>query len=618
MFSTLLRPRREPLARMRALPRTEAAPAVARRIGVWPWLYLPLLPLTAMLPFLITTPVGDYRALQSVEAFRNLPLFWALYSVWLTLLLVLLWRAPNRGVVAMLVGLFAVTSMGVYVLATPHGQGEDWLWAIDPIQIQRLGRIENLGYYDFPALAIMRVYFAEISGVDVAQFRTPMVLLWLVALSQLLLTGYFRLFRSPRLAGLAVIVALQSNLVLARFYLHPMYAGVLLVAALMGFLLGRDRPLTIGERIVIILLLGGLTTTHFVSSMVGLSIIIGLYAEQRWRRGPEVVSRGMVVLACTLAAFWATYWTAATFENLVSLLPDVGDQYKQREGLYYVGRVAAANTEGLPLWVTGVQGFWWGSVYLGGGLLALATLARRRRLPMAPGYAGAYVVLAVTAVAGMVISKGGYDFYRFIVYGSLIAAPLVLHWLLGQRLRGLRVVALSAMLIALAVPTMLAHNTSVGTQATQRSEIGAARFLARSVPEGPNENIRLYGPLRTVAYYRPDLIPHEVTFPRQAADIRSIDELRGHWDEYLGNFIREGEQGKKTLLTFDKRDIIYWRHIFGLPEDDPLWSRVRERYLKQADRVFDAGRTQVYRSGLAPPRVERPVAPVLEGVDLLP
>ena len=422
MFSTtLLRAEREPAARVWALPRTEPDPAGARGIGPWPWLYLLLLPLTAVLPFLIQSPAGDYRPLQSVEAFTELRLFWALYTVWLALLLVLLWRAPNRWTVAMLVGLFAVTSMGVYVLATPNGQGEDWQWAIDPIQIQRLGRIENLGYYDFPALALIRVYLGEISGIGVAEFRTPLILFWLVSLSQLLLAGYLRLFRSPQLAGLAVVVAIQSNLVLARFYLHPMYAGVLLVAALMGFLLGRHRPLTISERIVVILLLGGLTITHFVSSMIGVSIIAGFYLEQRWREGPEVVSRGMVILACTLAAFWATYWTATTFENLVALLPDVGGRYKEGEGFYYVSRVAEANTEGLPLWVTGVQAFWWVSVYFGGGLLALATLIRRRRLPVAPGYAGAYIVLAVGVAVGMVVSTGGYDFYRFIVYGSLIA-----------------------------------------------------------------------------------------------------------------------------------------------------------------------------------------------------
>jgi len=40
---------------------------------------------------------------------------------------------------------------------------------------------------------------------------------------------------------------------------------------------------------------------------------------------------------------------------------------------------------------------------------------------VAPGYAGAYIVLAVGVAVGMVVSTGGYDFYRFIVYGSLIA-----------------------------------------------------------------------------------------------------------------------------------------------------------------------------------------------------
>jgi len=40
--------------------------------------------------------------------------------------------------------------------------------------------------------------------------------------------------------------------------------------------------------------------------------------------------------------------------------------------------------------------------------------------------------------------------------------------------------------------------------------------------------------------------------------------------------------------------IVFWRHLFGLPDDDPLW-RWADWKLSRADRFFDSGFVEVYR-----------------------
>jgi len=563
-----------------------------------PGLFVTVLALTVTLLLMVRPPPWGYEPVQSLHIFSNLPLFAALYIVWLSLLLFLLWRVRGPWEAALLVSSFVLVHVGTVVLATSSGAGEDWLKGADAVQIQQTGNLDFSGYSDFPALAIVGAFLATVTKVDILSLRTPILLIWLVALSTLLLVGYSRLFRSFSLAALAVLLAIQSNLMLARFYLHPAQMGVLLVVALLGFLLGREHPLTPRERLILILFVAGLTVTHFVSSVVGVLIIAGYYLEQRWRRRPGVVSQVTVTLGLVLVAAWAIYWTTQTFPSLVAYFPKIDDRFRQGVAFFYAQRVARANTEGLPPWVTVVQTFWWVAIYLAGGVLALRSLLLRNRLSVAtPSYAGAYVLLAAVVVVASIVSTGGYDFYRLIVYGSYLAAPLVVHFLLAGPRAKILPIAVSSAFLVLSFPTLLAHNTAISQQSTHPSEVAAAQFLSRAVA-GKENVTRLFGgqfgPDR-VNYYAPGLIPNNVNFPKQAADILDVEEGRALWRSHVENFVEQADEGRDAVFLFDYQDVVFWRHIFSLPENDPLWSQVREG-LSEADLFYDGGRVQFYGS----------------------
>lgn len=569
-----------------------------------PGLLVPIVALTAILLFMVRLPPWGYEPVQSLRVFSNLPLFAALYALWLMLLLLQLWRTRSLLLGAILVSLFSLVHVGTMVLATSYGAAEDFLKASDSVQIQRTGELDFLIYGDFPALAVVEAVLAKVTDVDIIlTLRTPLLFIWLVLLSQLLLIGYFRLFKSVPLAALAVLLAVQSNIILARLYLHPMYMGVLLVVALLTFLLGREQPLSARERLVLILFMAGLTMTHFVSSAVGLVIVAGYYLERRWHRRSEVVSREMVTLAMVLVLAWAIYWAVITFSNTAAFLPEVADRFRTGTAFIYAGRVTTANVEGIPLWVTAVQTFWWVAIYLAGGLLALRNLLLQHRLsPAPPGYAGAYVVLAGVAAVGTIISPGGYDFYRIIVYGSFLAAPLVLYFLLAGRRGRILALALSGMFLALSFPTLLAHNTSISQQANRPSEVAAAQFLSRAL-EGKEDVPRLFGGSDKYWYYSPALTIQQTVYLGASLGSASLEEYRSAWADYVDQFLRRGAEGEETVFSFSFESIVDARHLLRMPTNDPLWGEVRQN-LSEADLFYDAGRVQLYRS--APRPLESP------------
>jgi hypothetical protein len=571
-----------------------------------PALFVPLVALTAILLLLVRLPSWEYEPVQSLHLFRNLPLFVVLYILWLVLLLLLVWRTQSLLWGTALVCLFVLVHVGTIVVATPYGAAEDWLKGFDVVVTKQTGSLQPVIYGDFPASAILGAFLSDVTDVDALTLRTPLVLIWLVLLSTLLFVGYSRLFRSYPLAAMAVLLAVQSNIVVARFYWHPMYMGVLLVVALMGFLSGREQPLSTRERLVVIVFMGGLTMTHFVSSVIGFLIIAGHYVEQRWRRRPEVVSQDMVILGMTLVLSWGIYWTVTTFPVLVGFLPKVDDRFRQGIAFFNTARVSRANVEGLPLWVTAVQTFWWVAIYVAGGVLALRSLLPKHRLSAAaPGYAGAYVVVAGAAVVGTVVSPGGYDFYRILVYGSFLAAPLVLYFMLAGRRRTIVAIAVSGMFLALSFPTLLAHNTSIGQRATHPPEVAAAEFLSREL-EGRENVPRLFIEDFEFWYHSPFLRDHEVRFYADLAYV-GVEDYQSGWAEYVSEFLREEARGREAVFWLSLARIVHVRHILGVPTDDPMWSDTRQA-LSKADLFYDAGGVQLYHSTPQP----------LEAVEELP
>jgi hypothetical protein len=350
------------------------------------------------------------------------------------------------------------------------------------------------------------------------------------------------------------------------------------------------------ERMLAMLLLGGLTVTHFVSSLVGLLLLAALSLENWWHKRSQVVSHHLVILGLTLIAMWGVYWTVLFFRNVVGYLPEIATRFRQGIAFSWVSRVARANTEGLPLWVTMVQMFWWITIYFAGGLVALRNASLRSRLHSSTsGFTGAYLLLATGSIIGTIASPGGYDFYRVILYGSFLAAPLVLHFLFS-RSRKIMSATVSAIFLTLSIPSLVAHNTSISQQATHLSEARAAQFLGRAL-EGMEETTKLFGgqsgPDRVI-YYMPGLIPNMVNFSAEPSRTRDFEQLRTLWRDYAKSFVREANRANGSVLIFDYQDRVYWHHLLRISEDDELWDKVRQD-LGQTSLFYDAGQVQIYR-----------------------
>mgnify|MGYP001093293298 CR=1 FL=1 len=85
------------------------------RLGLW----ILLLLLTALI---LLSPVHlshEYRIFQSPYGFDNLPLFGALYSIWMALLLLLLFTRGSDWGKAAIVCIFALVHLGFWTIAFP-------------------------------------------------------------------------------------------------------------------------------------------------------------------------------------------------------------------------------------------------------------------------------------------------------------------------------------------------------------------------------------------------------------------------------------------------------------------------------------------------------------------
>jgi hypothetical protein len=551
--------------------------------------------LTAANLLSVRIPAWGYTPVQSLQVFRNPALSGVLYFVWFSVLLMLLWQARRPWHGSLLVAMFALTQIGVFVFATPLGAGEDWLDAVGSPLIQKSGRIsrELYGYSNFPSLALLGALASTTAGVGVMDLRTPILVSWLVLISQILFAGYRRVLGSVRLAALAGVIVFESNLILSRFYFHPAVMGVTLTSGLVGFLLACKNPLNRRGMCLVLAFIASLAMTHLVSSLVALIVLVGFLVMRR--RHPEVPAVPMMIAAALLNTAWSLYWAGGAFKDLVGFLPRIDDRFSQGIAFLWVGRVARANTEGMPPWVMATQVFWWLVIYLAGGLIALRTLARRlSSSDPANCLAAAYALLASANVVAVAVSPGGYDFYRVIVYGSPLAAPLVVGHLLSGRKRWLAAAIFSLVLLFLGFPSLVAHNTTVGIAATRPEEIAAAQFLSSAISE--DEGISVFGGFRgpdIVSYYRLDVLPN-VRYIGSTSAETTEKQVGNLWRHGLAVFSGTGGRGE-SFFFLTARELMWYRHLFRVPEFGPLWRGVRDE-LEKSHRIFDAGPVQLYQS----------------------
>ncbi|MDP2856745.1 MAG: hypothetical protein Q8P50_02075 [Bacillota bacterium] len=549
----------------------------------------------------------EYSPIQSLEAVEPVLLFGGLYYAWMAVLVsLLLLEGPGgasvwRGLA--LVVVFALIYWGFWdIPLAANKYADSVLNAATTEYIRSAGEIPfghpNIIYTDFPGLHTLTAALASVTGL-----ATPDAVTVMTVLMDLLLAGIFyliclRLLNDPRWAGIAALLAIQGSIVLTRL---PFYPGKLgLVFASIFLLLILERREAILERpssaLLAIALLAATTVTHFVTSVLLLCLLVGMLLVPRARgelkeRFPS--SRLAVYLVIPLA--WLIYATVQTFEGLTHMGTEVLDNLGHETFLREVFIVGGSNFgPQVPLWAVIVKLFWLALLLGAGTMAALSRLRRPRSLPPIEARAlGALLGILLLSVTATLVSTAGSQFLRYSMYAPLVVSPLLL-LTLGRFTPGLRTAGLGAVvvsLVALAVPTFLASYSTVRTDAFYPYEEAAAQMLGR---ESDGTGVRLTAPAGDQAQYVGYLPQALFASTLEKFDLKDENGVWAYLDEQVNDFA-SGRGERVDIYVLSARPLVYFRHNFGIPLDDPHWDSIRSRLQGQAV-VYDNGFVTLYEA----------------------
>jgi hypothetical protein len=268
--------------------------------------------------------------------------------------------------------------------------------------------------------------------------------------------------------------------------------------------------------------------------------------------------------------------------------------------LFHVFSVSSVNVVGIPLWANFTRLGYLVTVYAGGMALAFWMLLRRDSFPPQLRAIGAWaLVVGATSFAAVVLSRGGEEFRRFLLYGSLFTSPLLVA-ILGHYF-GWRIplAGLAVALLVVATPTALVNGNLVSTLSFYPEQTTAGRFLGRfGSPGTPGERFNLYdvGAGEIGWYYVPfatrtigGMLELGGSQPQQTF-------LQASFRHLLSLYTAPASEGVAQVLWIDPSKLAQYHQWFGRDEA----ARVLQPVYAGADktrRIYDNGMVQLLTSG---------------------
>lgn len=584
---------------------------VRHRVLLW----ILLLLLTVVLLSYPVRLVCDYHVIQAPYIFENLPLFAALFCVWMLLLLVLA-VSKRDGANNLdwenlaLACVFGVVFWGFWAVITPYGSYADDIWNQGHVRwlLQGssipLGHL-NLTYFDYPGVHLLVSAISEVTGLGVAGSRTIFLVANALTFSALLYIVLQRILENPRLAllGVLLIAVVSVPLVDKMHVFGPASFGLTLLG---GFLviLTRSEARVFGaglpDRLVMLVLFSSMVIGYFANSFLVLLILLGIYAVQALARdNARRPSPATISLFAALVLTWATCWTWHTFDTLAGFLPRVEEQLLSGGFLEVALSLQASNVGGsLPLWANATRLAGWALLGLS-TILGLSSLFRLKRLSLGGRIVtGALLGVILLFLMGVFATRGGYQFSRFLLYGPLFAVPAALLYLTrGDAFRKGALALLTVVVFVLALPAFISSVNTVSTDAIYLSDVAGGTFLECHSGE-KGARYLLYGTstdaMALASYY----VPNAATRRVAEKDIYTGNEdtVWEEVDRLLADFMEPGiGLTQEKLFIINEKSTVPYRHVVGIPLDDPNWDRVIG-LLWDNNRIYDNSHLEMYVS----------------------
>lgn len=564
------------------------------RLALWAL----LVSLTLLILFFPVHLKYEYHPIQSPYIFgNNLPLFAAIYFIWIALLLLLLFsrREEGKWEKLILVCLFAVVFLGFWGIIVPN-RFNDGLNNIRMVNyITSTGGLEphtNIFYFSFPGLMLLGSSLCQITGLKDFNAVAVLTTLNAVLFSALLYLLFLRTLKNSVVAAFGAMSVLQGSILISgSTYFYPGYFASSLLVAFLLLLNRQEQGLFMKAQDVLlaIILLVTATVMHFSTSLCFLFILLGMYLVQKVTKR-EMVMLSTVVLYFIIFFSWQMYWTFGSFGSLVGLVPGMLERISQGDIASFVFTVGEANLgPKLPLWANMTRYFWLLLIFGLGFILWVKNMVTIKRLGWVEtketaGLLGIVLLSGISALA----STGGYEAARLLMYGSILTVPILLRFFLQRRRIFISLVVLFGVL---SFPTFLAHNGQITTYAFYDHDFAPGKFIESTYGEGEEPTIySSYGDITTPILYHAldvDIKPPLPSF----FEVNSVEGTFQWLNKVLTDF--ENSEDEPRLLIFSERVKGGYEHILNIKPADPRWQELEGR-LRNGSRIYDNGHGQLY------------------------
>ncbi len=583
---------------------------------VRPVLWLVLIGLTTALLAYPRQMALEYSPIQSLDVVEPVPVFASLYYAWMATLVSLLLlqkqgRASHWQGLA-LVAVFVLVYRGFWDIPFAAVKHVDSLANASTVEyVRSAGEIPlgnpNVLYVDYPGLHTLTAALATVTGFTTADAVTAMALLMDLLMAGLLYLVCLRLLEDARWAGVAALLAMQGAIMFSRIPFYPGTLGWVFASTylLLALAQGEATLARLSYVLSALVLLAASTITHLVTPMLLLFIVGGIWLVRYNRRGlKEPLPTSTLLLYALVPAAWLIYATVVMFGGMAHMVTEFADNI-QREFYLRSALIIGGSNFGVavPLWATTVKLFWIFLLFGAGTAAALLRLRRPHSLrPVEAKAVGALLGILLLSVTIGLISSGGLQLFRYVMYAPLVLAPLLLLSIrhLPRRLGGVGLGALAVSLVALAVPTFLAHYPTVRMEMFYPYEIAPGQTLSWHGDDG--SELRVFAPAAAFVAYVGHLPNAEYMGTPVEFLLEDYDGLWAHIDYHVDLFV-SGSGERVSIYVLSNRSPVYYKHNFGIPLDDPRWDALRIRLEGQAA-VYDNGFVALYKGTVPIPAEE--------------
>jgi len=551
---------------------------------------------------------GDPVPRFSPDLFPDLRLFGAVLYAWTAALLALLWwRTPalaarwHGGALVMLAGLVLRAFWNIKIPV----QGQAYMHINAARAWEALGHIKRHpagSYFDWPGVSLVYSAVSQTTGLSSDWAAGALGVFISVAMALAAYVLFLAILPTPRWAAIAAVLVVAGNPA-SIMYLTAGPMAIVLVVLFLVVLFHRDGLTPASRVATALLLLAGTSVLHFHSAMHFFFFLGAVWCWQ-WLRRVQPAAALQSTFVVTLVIFaiplaWLMLWGFNAFVWVTragwTFLSYPLDLWAKLTGLYTVQQSNFG--EVVPGWYRSTRLFWLGLLYVPGGLLWLLSLRRWRKLAFPEGeLVAAFTGLAVLSLLSGLLSPRGFgELLRGLTYVPFLTVPVLLLFLhrLPRRGATAAVLALTAVVGALALPTFLANNHRASMLAPLRTEYAVGRWLASMYGTGRGVQVFLTHPI--LGAVQRSLLEASFTTDREAESTGYASESR--WDaldRLLTAFAETSRAAPTAFFIHSPKIVVVSNLTYSIPVDDPRWARIAGRLSERYPEVYTNGVAEVY------------------------